>query len=206
MNNRCGMPRTSAALGATAIVLASASTATFAREFSLFGGGSRAGSTNTYTWAFNYQKGLGQYFAASLSWLNEGHIPDRHRDGQLLQVWARPPVGSPQFILQAGVGPYRYFDTTTADQDGSYPDVHGWGVVYSVRASYYTSNRWVTQLQLNRIHVQRGPDATSVMLDVGYQLDAPNSPGPRAWGTGSASKVVAPVDSQSGNGCDRQNA
>jgi undecaprenyl pyrophosphate phosphatase UppP len=53
----------------------------YAQEFSLFGGGSRAGSTNTYTWAFNYQEGLGQYFAASFTWLNEGHIPDHHRDG-----------------------------------------------------------------------------------------------------------------------------
>ncbi|HZZ12223.1 MAG TPA: hypothetical protein VFE79_16165 [Paraburkholderia sp.] len=161
-----------------------------AQEFSLFGGGSRAGDTNTYTWAFNYQEGLGQYFAASFSWLNEGHIPDHHRDGQMVQLWARMPLGSPRFVIQAGVGPYRYFDTTTAEQGGSYSNVHGWGVVYSVRAAYYASSRWITQLQLNRVHVQSGPDATSVMFGVGYQLDAPDSPGPRAWASGSASNVT----------------
>ena len=75
------------------------SNAAHAQEFSLFGGGSRAGNTNTYTWAFNYQEGLGQYFAASFTWLNEGHIPDHHRDGQMVQVWGRIPVGSPQFVL-----------------------------------------------------------------------------------------------------------
>jgi hypothetical protein len=157
-----------------------------AQEFSLFGGGSRAGDTNTYSWAFNYQEGLGQYFAGSFSWLNEGHIPNHHRDGQLLQLWGRIPVGNPKFIVQAGIGPYRYFDTTTEQQGGSYSDTH----VYSVRAAYYASNRWVTQLQLNRIHVQRGPDATSVLLGIGYQLDAPDGPGPRDWASGSTTKVT----------------
>src|SRR5689334_13160408 len=61
-----------------------ASNAAHAQEFSLFGGSSRAGSTNTYTWAINYQEGLGPYFAASFTWLNEGHIPDHHRDGQMI--------------------------------------------------------------------------------------------------------------------------
>ncbi|MEX3940619.1 hypothetical protein AB4Y44_13915 [Paraburkholderia sp. BR10937] len=150
-----------------------------AQEFSLLGGGSRASSINTYTWAFSYQEGLGKHFATSSTWLNEGHIPNHHRDGQIIQLWARVPVGSPQFVLQAGLGPYRYFDTTTAEQGGSYSDVHGWGVVYGVRASWYASNRWVTQLQVNRVHVPRGPDSAGVMLGVGYQLDAPNTPGPR---------------------------
>ncbi|MEM5453502.1 hypothetical protein VSR69_01385 [Paraburkholderia phytofirmans] len=166
------------------------STLSHAQEFSLFGGGSRASSINTYTWAFNYQEGLGQYFAASFTWLNEGHIPDHHRDGQMIQLWARLPVGSPQFVVQAGVGPYRYFDTTTAEQGGSYSNTHGWGVVYSVRAAYYASNRWITQFQLNRVHVQRGPDSTGVMFGVGYQLDAPGSPGPRDWAIGSTHKVT----------------
>ncbi len=161
-----------------------------AQEFSLFGGAARASNTDTYTWAFNYQEGLGQYFAASFSWLNEGHVPDHHRDGQLLQLWGRVPLGNPKFILQAGIGPYRYFDTTTADQGGSYSDTHGWGVVYSVRAAYYASSRWIAQLQLNRVHVQRGPDATSVMFGVGYQLDAPDSPGPRDWASSSTANVT----------------
>lgn len=177
-------------LDSCAIGFALAVPSAHGQEFSVFGGGSRAGSTNTYTWAFNYQEGLGKYFAASFAWLNEGHIPDHHRDGQTVQFWARLPVGSPQFVVQAGIGPYRYFDTTTADQGGSYSDTHGWGVVYSVRAAYYASSRWVTQLQLNRVHVQRGPDATSVMLGIGYQLDAPGTPGPRDWASSSATKVT----------------
>ncbi|MGF6774931.1 hypothetical protein P3T21_000118 [Paraburkholderia sp. GAS334] len=161
-----------------------------AQEFSLFGGGSRGAGINTYTWAFNYQEGLGEYFAASFMWLNEGHIPDHHRDGQAVQFWGRLPLANRQFVLSAGVGPYRYFDTTTAAQGGSYADVHGWGVVYSLRAAYYASNRWITQLQLNRVQVQHGPDTTAILLGVGYQLDAPDTPGPRDWAAGSTTKVT----------------
>jgi hypothetical protein len=161
-----------------------------AQEFSLFAGGSRASNVNTYTWAFNYQEGLGEYFAASFMWLNEGHIPDHHRDGHAVQFWARLPLDERRFVLQAGLGPYRYFDTTTAQQGGSYSDVHGWGVVYSLRAMYYASNRWITQLELNRVHVQRGPDSTGVMLGIGYQLDAPDGPGPRDWALPRSSKVT----------------
>src|SRR5258708_39182054 len=58
-----------------AFLFASTSTTAMAQEFSLFGGGSRAGSTNTYTWACNYQEGLGHYFTATFTWLNEGQIP-----------------------------------------------------------------------------------------------------------------------------------
>jgi hypothetical protein len=165
----------------TTLLWLTTTTPAHAQAFSLFGGGSRASSINTYTWAFSYEEGLGKSFATSFTWLNEGHIPDHHRDGQLIQFWALVPLGSPQFVLQAGLGPYRYFDTTTAEQGESYSDVHGWGIVYSVRASWYASNRWVTQLQLNRVQVPNGPDSTGVMLGVGYQLDAPITPGPRDW-------------------------
>lgn len=178
-----------AAIGAVLLWLATITPAQ-AQEFSLLGGGSRASSINTYTWAFSYQEGLGKSMATSFTWLNEGHIPNHHRDGQLIQFWARVPVGSPQFVLQAGLGPYRYFDTTTVEQGGSYSDVHGWGVVYSVRASWYASSRWVSQLQLNRVHVQRGPDSTGVMFGVAYQLDAPDAPGPRDWAARSSKKVT----------------
>jgi hypothetical protein len=101
-----------------------------------------------------------------------------------IQFWGRLPLADRRFVLSAGIGPYRYFDTTTAQESGSYSDVHGWGVVYSVRAAYYSTNRWVTQLQLNRVHVQRGPDATSVIsvlaINSMRQTGPDRATGPRA--------------------------
>lgn len=175
---------------ALALAFLMAAPAAHAQEFSLFGGAARTASTNTYSWAFEYQEGLGDYAAASFMWLNEGHVPDHHRDGQAIQFWLRLPLAQRRFVVSAGIGPYRYFDTTSAAQGGSYSNDHGWGVVYSVRAAYYTSSRWIAQLQLNRVHVQRGPDSSSVLLGVGYQLDAPGSQGPRAWAPSRSTRVT----------------
>ena len=153
-----------------------------AQEFTVFGGGAQAETADrTYSWALEYQEGLGRFFAVSFMWLNEGHVPENHRDGRTVQFWARLPVMDPQLIVSAGIGPYRYYDTVTDQPNGDYQDVHGWGVIYSLRVAYYSTSRWVTQMQLDRIHVQNGPDSTAVLVGIGYQLDAPDVPGPRDW-------------------------
>jgi hypothetical protein len=92
-----------------------------------------------------------------------------------VQLRACIQFGNPKFVLKAGVDPYRYFDTLTASQGTSYSHTRGRCVVYCVRAAYNAARRWIIQLQLNRVHAQRGPDATSVMSGAGYQLDAPDT-------------------------------
>ena len=150
-----------------------------AQEFSLFAGSLWGGGDRSYAWAFDYQEGLSAHTALGFTWYNEGHIPNHHRDGQAVQFWGRVPLDNRRFVLSAGVGPYRYFDTVPAGEGRGYSNTHGWGVLMSVRAAYYTSHRWITQLQLNRAQVFSGPATTSVMFGVGYQLDAPDTPGPR---------------------------
>ncbi|MBN3790873.1 hypothetical protein [Burkholderia sp. Ac-20353] len=150
-----------------------------AQEFALFGGSLWGGGGRSYAWAFDYQEGLSPHTALGFTWYNEGHIPNHHRDGQAVQFWGRWPLENRRFVLSAGAGPYRYFDTTPAGAGEGYSNSHGWGVLMSVRAAYYTSDRWVTQLQLNRSQVFRGPNTTSLMFGIGYQLDAPGTPGPR---------------------------
>jgi hypothetical protein len=173
-----------------AFLLISASETLHAQELSLMGGVSRGIGEHTYSWAGSYEEGLGEYFAASFTWLNEGHVANHHRDGNLIQGWARLPLANRRFVLSAGVGPYRYFDTSTDSDGGSYSDLHGWGVVYSVRAQYYMANRWIAQLQLNRVQVQRGPNTSAAMLGVAYQLDAPDTPGPRDWAPDRTTRVT----------------
>ncbi|KDB07989.1 hypothetical protein LIG30_2970 [Burkholderia sp. lig30] len=150
-----------------------------AQEFALFGGMLEGGGDHTYSWAIDYQEGLSEHTALGFTWYNEGHIPNHHRDGQAVQFWGRWPLEHRRFVLSAGAGPYRYFDTTAATNGSGYSNSHGWGVLMSVRAAYYTSSRWVTQLQLNRTQIFSGPNTTSLMFGVGYQLDAPDTPGPR---------------------------
>ncbi|MBB3002240.1 MAG: hypothetical protein V4793_14480 [Paraburkholderia tropica] len=165
------------AVGAAVLFLSSR--CAVAQEFTLFAGPLVSGSDHSYSWEMNYMEGFGKYFAGSVSWLNEGHIPGHHRDGQSIQAWARLPFDNRRFVFSLGVGPYRYFDTEAAKQGLGYSNTHGWGAVYSARLTWYASNRWTANLQLNRVGVARGPSTTALMLGVGYQLDAPDTPGPR---------------------------
>jgi len=63
-----------------------------AQEFSLLAGPLVSKDEDTYSWQATYREGLGRHAAWSFSWLNEGHIPNHHRDGQLAQLWGRLPL------------------------------------------------------------------------------------------------------------------
>ncbi len=159
--------------------LAVSSTSVSAQEFSLLAGPLVSDSSNSYSWDASYREGLGRYAAWSFSWVNEGHIPDHHRDGQALQAWARLPLLGNRLELSAGAGPYRYFDTTAARAGGDYSNTHGWGALWSVRAAWYFDRRWIAQMQLNHSQVFGGPDTTALLFGIGYQLEANDEPGPR---------------------------
>ena len=179
-----------AASSVAASALAMASGSVCAQEFTLYTGPLKSGADHTYSWQMDYTEGFGQYFAGSIAWLNEGHFPNHHRDGQTIQAWARLPLAQRRFVFAVGVGPYRYFDTEAASQGQGWSDTHGWGVLYSARATWYAANRWTANLQLNRVQVSRGPSTTSLMLGVGYQLDAPDTPGPRDFALPRPQKVT----------------
>ncbi|SAL49480.1 hypothetical protein AWB70_03985 [Caballeronia cordobensis] len=157
-----------------------ASTALHAQELSVLAGALKSSSNNTYSWEGTYREGLGRYAAWSFSWLNEGHIPDHHRDGQAVQFWGRLPLWNNRLELSAGAGPYRWFDTKQAQLGGGYSNTHGWGGLFSLRAAYYFDNRWIAEVKLNRVQAYGGPDTTALLFGIGYQLDAPDGPGPRA--------------------------
>ncbi|ABE34557.1 porin family protein [Paraburkholderia xenovorans] len=161
-----------------------------AQEFALYTGPLTGEHAHSYAWSMDYTEGFGQYLAGSITWLNEGHIPDHHRDGQLVQVWGRLPLAQRRFVVALGVGPYRYFDTEAAEEGKGYSNTHGWGVVYSARATWYSSRRWTANLQLNHVQVTNGPSTTAVMLGIGYQLDAPETPGPRDFALPRTQKVT----------------
>ncbi|TDV38937.1 hypothetical protein C7405_10154 [Paraburkholderia caballeronis] len=173
---------------AAALAVASGSAA--AQEFALYSGPLKSGPDHTYSWSMDYTEGFGQYFAGSVTWLNEGHIPDHHRDGQLVQVWGRLPLAQRRLVFSLGVGPYRYFDTEVAKQGLGYSNTHGWGVVYSARATWYSTHRWTANLQLNRVQVSSGPSTTALLVGIGYQLDAPDTPGPRDFALARTHKVT----------------
>lgn len=164
-----------------------------AQEFGLLAGTIKRSGTDedAYSWAMEYQHALGEHTAVSFSWLNEGHFQNNHRDGQSVQLWTRARILDPRLSLSAGIGPYFYFDTTRARQAASYSDDHGWGAVFSLATTWYADNRWFYQLRANRIVANGSFDTTSLLAGVGYQLEAPTSPGPVTAPAGSTQRTTA---------------
>jgi len=164
------------------LLLLSAAPRAAAQEFTLFGGKSTAFdlSESTYAWKIEYRQGLGEHFAFSYSWLNEGHISAHHRDGHTLSLWARENVLDRRLSLALGAGAYRFYDTQEGLADGTYENVHGWAGIASFDAAYYLGRRWVSRLQVNRTWTQSTTvDTWNFLLGIGYQLTAPDVPGPR---------------------------
>lgn len=151
-----------------------------AQEFHGFGGMMQHADDGerSYSWQLEYQEGLGEHFAYSISYLNEGHVPEHHRDGQMAQLWTRTNLLGRQLSLAAGIGPFRYFDTKAAKAGASYRNDHGWGVTTSLAATWYTESRWLFQLRSNLVQTTSSIDTVSALIGIGYQLEAPPSPGP----------------------------
>ena len=126
----------------------------------------------SYAWSIGYRHDLGERLFATFTYLNEGHVPGHHRDGEAVQLWARAPLRDRRLELAVGAGPYRYFDTALAEQSslGTFRNAHGWAGVYSIAATWY-SGRWLYRLQADRIEAPRAPDTTLVLASLGYRLE-----------------------------------
>lgn len=143
-----------------------------AQELSLLAGGLKQHHTDehTYAWSLDYQRRLGDHAALGLTYLNEGHPDNHHRDGIGAQIWARSGALGPGFSLAAGVGPYFYFDTTSLNTADHLND-HGWGALASLAATWQMQQRWFLQLRANRVFAHSSINTSSVLLGVGYRLD-----------------------------------
>ena len=169
---RCSLVRC-ITLGAT-MVLSPLGPA-LASEFHILGGlmqGSKS-SEGSYSWQLEYRDHLGKYGAYSISYLNEGHVPDHHRDGHAFQLWARTSLLAPRLSLAAGGGIYHYYDTTVARDPTSHRNAHGWGGIFSLSSSWKTEDRWLLQLRGNWVGTGESIDTLSALVGFGYLLDDP---------------------------------
>src|ERR1051325_9824198 len=91
--------------------LALAATCATAQDLAASAGvmASRVPDARTFGLGLTYTHDLGERFAASLAYRNEGHVPGHHRDGQSPQLWLRGHPISPCLEVRIGAGPYHYF-------------------------------------------------------------------------------------------------
>src|SRR5512137_869845 len=83
-----------------------------AQQLYLLGGGIHGtgyGGSST-SWQLDYRQELNEYLAASVGYLNEGHISSHHRDGQTAQLWLGTRLADGKLSLSIGIGPYLYYD------------------------------------------------------------------------------------------------
>ena len=151
-----------------------------AQEFFLLGGAieNNAARNFSYSWQLEYRQALGEHIAASISYLNEGHFINHHRDGNTIQLWAQTTMLDQRLSLAAGVGPYYFFDTTSKASDGSSINDRGWGGALSLSATLYTESRWLFQLRANWVGIDGKFDTLSTVAGIGYQLEQPSAPKP----------------------------
>ena len=141
-----------------------------AQSFSVLAGGlrDRATAAQSYTWSLAYQHPVYHGLGLGAVWINEGHLPNHHRDGLGGQLWLGTKVA--RTSLAVGAGPYYYFDTTVQPGASREVDSHGWGVVYSAALSWQLEHRWVHQLRVNRVASTHQPATTSVLYGIGYSF------------------------------------
>jgi hypothetical protein len=131
----------------------------------------------SFSYQVEYKEGLGENLAASASYLNEGHVPNHHRDGLVpIMLWGRTNLLDRRLSLAVGAGPYLYADTTRIG--GIVKDDHDVGGLMAVSATLYTRSRLLLQGRLNWVATGRSIDTLTALVGIGYQLDAPLTPGP----------------------------
>jgi hypothetical protein len=125
----------------------------------------------SYAWQLEYGEEIANHFTCSVSYLNEGHIPDHHRDGDIFQLWIYQKFLDQRISVAGGIGPYYYYDTTIAHNGSSYSNAHGLGYIASLAATWDIENHWLAQLRTNMIHTQDDLDTTVLLIGIGYRFN-----------------------------------
>lgn len=148
-----------------------------AQELSFMSGGtsSRDARFSSYTYQIDYRQDVTRYLAGSIAYINEGHIPGHHRDGDAFQGWLRLPLFKGQLALSAGVGAYFYFDTQPLP-GGDTADVHGTAPIYSVSANLTLPHRWFLKATINRISPHDDIRTNTTALGLGYWFGRERKP------------------------------
>lgn len=120
---------------------------------------------------FEYSKDIADSLALSLSWVNEGHFVEHHRDGLLVQLWWKRTLSTSRVVLKGGGGGYLYFDTTERFTGPYFRNKHGAAAVFSAAAEWHFSNSLFLQGRVNWIVAQSNMDSLSFLLGPGIELD-----------------------------------
>nr|WP_320131908.1 hypothetical protein [uncultured Holophaga sp.] len=133
-------------------------------------------------WQVDYRVRVAPRLSLGGGYVNEGHLDGHKRDGLALQGWLSLPLLRHHLSLDFGAGLYGFADTDIGT-DSHYENTQGTGRIFSVSTTFRPSEATLGRLQLNRIHVNGGPDSNQTLLGVGCRLGR-STPGDREEGEG----------------------
>jgi hypothetical protein len=165
-------PVTAARFILGALLLLSCISTGRSQEVSLLGGSlSRAGDrTTTYAWELEYKQDFYDNMAASMAYINEGHLPGHRRDGDAWQGWVnRPLAGSDRLTLSLGAGVYYYYDTQQLPT-GSWANTHGAAPILSFSLTGTPDDAIFYQFMYNHIDPPGRMRTDSFSLGLGYRF------------------------------------
>jgi hypothetical protein len=124
---------------------------------------------NSYAWQLQFQEPLSAQTGASLSWINEGHIPHHHRDGAAAQFWySTQSWNGLQFVV--GAGPYFYFDTEQNGSSLGYSDMHSVAGLLSAAVDLNLSRSWFVRFDVSAVYAPGELNTLGFMVGGGYRL------------------------------------
>jgi hypothetical protein len=167
----------------TVLVLLCAGLKLQAQELTFLGGLLPKSSLNrsSLTWQVDYRQDLARYFAASMAYINEGHVPGHHRDGTAFEAWGRLPFSQDSLAISLGAGAYYFYDTQSLP-GGDTANIHGTAPIYSFSATGYLSDRWFYRLMLNRISPANQSKVNTVTIGAGFWFGQDKKPTPGKLG------------------------
>lgn len=147
-----------------------------AQEINLLGGyntDTSLSDDSAFCYQLEYRQDTGDRTATSLTWLNEGHLPNDHRDGPALQLWRRARFSDDRLTVSAGAGPYLWFNTAQNGGNGADKSIHhGLGAIVSLDATWRASQHWQWLLRGNWVTASGEIDTLSINLGAGYLIGA----------------------------------
>ena len=154
-----------------------------AQELTFLGGylPETSSERSSYTWQVDYRQDFYRNFAASMAYINEGHLRAHHRDGTAFELWGRLPMLHDRFVLAAGVGGYYFFDTQPLP-GGDTADIHGTAPIYSLSATAYFSDRWFGEVMYNRIDPAHDIKVNTLTAGLGFWFGRTQKPTPGKLG------------------------
>ncbi len=163
------------------LILVSVSPASGGELFVFYGSTNEAGRQyDSFAYQVEYREGMGENGAVTVSYLNEGHVPNHHRDGLApFTLWGRVNLLERRLSLAVGAGPYLYADTTQMPL-GLSSNKHGLGGLLGASATWYLGSRLLFQTRVNWVMTRDSIDTVTAVAGIGYQLDTPATVGPLA--------------------------